>query len=105
MAFSMAAEMERDLISQRTKEALRAKKAAGKKLGRPRGPGKSKLNKYRPEIEALLANGLTQKFIANRYGTTEANLHHWIKKHGLKKAEVSGLSVHERSNRGDTLLW
>jgi DNA invertase Pin-like site-specific DNA recombinase len=105
MAFSMAAEIERDLISQRTKEALRAKKAAGKKLGRPRGPGKSKLNKYRPEIEALLANGLTQKFIANRYGTTEANLHHWIKKHGLKKAEVSGLSVHERSNRGDTLLW
>jgi DNA invertase Pin-like site-specific DNA recombinase len=105
MAFSMAAEIERDLISQRTKEALRAKKAAGKKLGRPRGPGKSKLNKYRPEIEALLANGLTQKFIANRYGTTEANLHHWIKKHGLKKAEVSGLSVHERSTRGDTLLW
>ena len=88
MAFSMAAEIERDLISQRTKEALRAKKAAGKKLGRPRGPGKSKLDKYRPEIEALLANGSTQKFIANRYGTTEANLHHWIKKHGLKKAKV-----------------
>ena len=88
MAFSMAAEIERDLISQRTKEALRAKKAAGKKLGKPRGSGKSKLDKYRPEIEALLANGSTQKFIANRYGTTEGNLHHWIKKHGLKKAEV-----------------
>jgi DNA invertase Pin-like site-specific DNA recombinase len=86
MAFSMAAEIERDLISQRTKEALRARKAAGKPLGRPKGPGKSKLDKYRPEIEALLSNGSTQKFIAKRYGTTEANLHNWLKKRGLKKA-------------------
>jgi DNA invertase Pin-like site-specific DNA recombinase len=85
MAFSMAAEIERDLISQRTKEGLRARKAAGKPLGRPKGPGKSKLDQYRPEIEALLANGSTQKFIANRYGTTEANLHNWMKKHGIKK--------------------
>jgi DNA invertase Pin-like site-specific DNA recombinase len=85
MAFSMAAEIERDLISQRTKEALRARKAAGKPLGRPKGPGKSKLDQYRPEIEALLGNGSTQKFIANRYNTTEANLHNWMKKHGVKK--------------------
>ncbi len=88
MAFSMAAEIERDLISKRTKEALRAKKAAGVKLGRPKGPGKSKLDKYRPEIEALFSNGTTQRFIAQRYGTTEANLHHWIRTHGLKKATV-----------------
>ncbi len=51
---AMAAEIERDLISQRTKEALTARKAAGMKLGRPRGVGKSKLDKHRPEIEALL---------------------------------------------------
>lgn len=43
MAFSMAAQIERDLISQRTKEALRIKKLKGIKLGRPKGPGKSKL--------------------------------------------------------------
>ena len=48
LAFSMAAEIERDLISQRTKEALRFKKAQGLKLGRPRGPGKSKLDAFRP---------------------------------------------------------
>jgi DNA invertase Pin-like site-specific DNA recombinase len=81
MCFSMASEIERDLISKRTQEALLAKKAAGIKLGRPKGPGKSKLDQFRPEIEALLRNGSSQRFIAKRYGTTEANLHHWIKKH------------------------
>lgn len=85
MAFSMAAEIERDLISQRTKEALRAKKAQGIKLGRPKGPGKSKLDKFLQEIEALLANGSTQRFIADRYGTTEANLHNWMKKRGIQR--------------------
>lgn len=85
MAFSMAAEIERDLISQRTKEALAARKRAGQKLGRPKGSGKSKLDPYRPEIEALLANGSTQKFIARRYGTTEANLSRWIRVHELMR--------------------
>lgn len=85
LVFSMAAEIERDLISKRTMEALRFKKAQGMTLGRPKGIGKSKLDVFRPEIESLLANGATQKFIARRYHTTEANLHHWLKKHGLKK--------------------
>ena len=88
MAFSMAAEIEGDLISKRTRGALQAKKAAGVKLGRPRGPGKSKLDKYRPEIKAFLANGSTQRFIARRYGTTESNLCNWIKKHELKRAKA-----------------
>jgi len=85
MAFAMAAEIERELISQRTKEALRIKKAQGVKLGRPKGPGKSKLDKFRPEIEALIANGSTQKFIANRYGTTPPNLCNWLKKRGIHR--------------------
>ena len=83
MAFSMAAEIERDLISQRTKEALAARKKNGVKLGRPKGTGKSKLDQYKPEIEALLKNGATQKFIAQRYDATEATVSRWIKKHGL----------------------
>ena len=36
-AFSLASEIERELISQRTKEALAKRKAEGKKLGRPKG--------------------------------------------------------------------
>jgi DNA invertase Pin-like site-specific DNA recombinase len=87
MAFAMAAEIERDLISQRTKEALAARKRAGKLLGRPQGSGKSKLDKHRPEIEGLLKNGSTQKYIATRYGTTEANLSRWLRKHGLRRKQ------------------
>ena len=92
MAFSMASEIERDLISQRTREALRYKKEQGIKLGRPPGPGKSKLDQYRPEIEALLKNGSTQKFIAGRYNTTEANLHNWLKKNALIRKELQKIT-------------
>jgi len=80
MAFSIAAEIERDLISARTKEALRARKAAGVKLGRPKGPGKSKLDAYREEIVALLKNGSTKSYVARKYETTLPNLYNWLKK-------------------------
>lgn len=80
MTFSIAAEIERDLISSRTTEALRHRKARGMKFGRPAGPGKGKLDQFRVEIEALLANGSAQRFIAKRYMTTEANLSNWIKR-------------------------
>lgn len=101
MAFAMAAEIERDLISQRTTEALRAKKAAGMKLGRPKGPGKSKLDPYKPEIEALLANGSTQRFIAKRYDTTPANLNNWLKKHGLKSSKKRNNQPHGSQTHPD----
>ena len=89
MVFSMAAEIERDLISKRTKEALQSIKQSGKKLGRPKGPGKSKLDVFRPEIEALLNNGSSQKFIAERYNVTEPTLCNWMKKNNLKKYSVA----------------
>jgi DNA invertase Pin-like site-specific DNA recombinase len=88
MVFSMAAEIERDLIRARTKEALRACKAAGIKLGRPKGPGKSKLDPYRPEIEALLKNGSKQAYIAKRYGCTPGNLCNWLKKNQIEAAPI-----------------
>lgn len=48
------------------------------------GVGRSKLDKYRPEIEALLANGSIQKFIAQHYEVTDANLSRWLKRHNLQ---------------------
>ena len=83
MAFSIAAEIEHDLISKRTKEALKARKAKGIKLGRPKGPGKSKLDKFREEIIALLKNGSTKTYVAKKYSTTPPNLHNWLRKNKI----------------------
>jgi DNA invertase Pin-like site-specific DNA recombinase len=83
--FALFSEIERDLISARTKEALKARKAAGVILGRPKGPGKSKLDKYRPEIESLLRNGSRINFIAERYGSSSPNLINWIKKNQIDR--------------------
>src|SRR5210317_215346 len=83
MAFSIASEIERDLISKRTKEALKARKVAGIKLGRPKGVGKSKLDEYKEEIVALLRNGSSKKFVANRYGSRQVNLYNWIRKNDI----------------------
>ena len=83
MVFSIASEIERDLISERTKEALRARKVAGVKLGRPRGAGKSKLDDFKEEIVALLRNGSSKKFVADRYGTSQVNLYNWLNKNKL----------------------
>ena len=83
MVFSIAAEIERDLIRKRTKEGLQAARAKGKLLGRPKGPGKSKLDAHREEIIALLKTGSKQVYLAKKYGTTQPNLHNWLKKHTL----------------------
>ena len=78
MAFSMASEIERDLLSQRTKEALATLKQKGIKLGRPKGIGKSRLDEFEPEIIGLLKNGSTQRFVAKRYEVTVQALRNWI---------------------------
>lgn len=78
--FAMIAEIERDLISERTKEGLRARKASGVKLGRPKGRGKSKLDIYKDEIISMLNNGSTKTFIARKYGSSVPNLHNWLKR-------------------------
>lgn len=79
LALSMVSEIERELISLRTKEGLAAARAKGRQIGRPKGPGKSKLDPYRPEIEALLRDGSTQAYVAKRYHTTGGNLINWLR--------------------------
>ena len=81
--FSLLAELERDLISERTKTALAQAKAAGKKLGRPKGPGKSKLDGREDEIKDLLSKGVTKANIARILGVAWGTLDNHIKKKKL----------------------
>ncbi len=83
MVFRIAGEIERDLISKRTKEGLRAARAKGKLLGRPKGPGKSKLDPHREEIIGLLKLGVPKTRIAAKYGCTPVNLWNWLQKNGI----------------------
>ncbi len=80
--------LERDFLSTRVKESLRAKKAAGVRLGRPKGPGKSKLDKNREEIINLLKNGSSKSFVAKRYNTTLPNLYNWLKKNRIDATPI-----------------
>ena len=82
--FSLFAEIERDLISERTKEGLARARAEGKLLGRPPGPGKSKLDPYKEEIIALLKTGSTKTYLAKKYGVTPPTLYNWLNKRQIK---------------------
>lgn len=67
--FSLFGELERDLVSLRTKEALAAKKAQGQKLGKPRGTiQKSKFDQHLEKIKDLLEMGLSVRKIAKVLG-------------------------------------
>ena len=64
-AFGLSAEIERNLISQRTKEALARKKAEGVTLGRPKG-SKSAPNKYKLYGKENLINELLKAHVSKR---------------------------------------
>jgi len=76
--FGLFAEIERKLISMRTREALATAKAAGKKLGRPKGIlGKSKLDNQREEIIRLLALSVPKATIARITGVDRSTIYHF----------------------------
>lgn len=86
--FSLIAELERDFISLRTKEALAQKKKDGVKLGRPKGLGKSKLDAYADKIKGYRELGLSYAKIANNLEKKTAlkkvnpqSVANWFNKH------------------------
>ena len=77
--FGLFAEVERDLISERTKEGLTAAKAKGKRLGRPKGAlGTSRLDGKEADIRALLGKDVSKVSIAKILDVSRSALYHFI---------------------------
>jgi len=81
-AFGLSAEIERNLISQRTKEALARKKAEGVVLGRPKGSksAKTKLTGQEKQIKDLLEKKVSYSAIGRILGVHRLTVSSFVKK-------------------------
>ena len=80
-AFGLSAEIERNLISQRTKEALARVKSEGKQIGRVKGSHNSytKLTGYENYIRCKLSAGYTRASIAQELHVDRTTLYRFLK--------------------------
>ena len=83
-AFGLSAEIERNLISQRTKSSLDNIRAAGKKLGRPFSAQsrKLKLSRNTKKVKELLDMGLTRYRIGKIMGVKPMTVSHFVNRMG-----------------------
>ena len=83
--FALFAEIERDLISERTREGLARAKASGRKLGRPKGSlGVSRLDGKEDEIRRFLELGVSKTAIAKITGVSRTALYSFMSTRGLR---------------------
>lgn len=85
-AFGLSAQIERDLISQRTKEGLARRKAEGKKLGRDVGSKNShyKLTGKENEINTMIEYGYSKASICRKFKCNPKTLNDHLKRSHLK---------------------
>jgi len=86
-AFSLSAEIERSMISSRTKEALARKRHEGKRLGRPKGKLSSvtKLTGKDDLIREYLEKRIPQSVMARLLGVSRLTVRHYIRTRKLQK--------------------
>ena len=83
--FALFAEVERDLISERTREGLARARSSGTKLGRPKGSlGVSRLDGKEDDIRHFLNLGVSKSAIAKITGVSRPTLYNFISTRGLK---------------------
>jgi DNA invertase Pin-like site-specific DNA recombinase len=84
----LAAEIERELISLRTTEALAKRRAAGQTLGRPKGRKSTqlKLDPRKQEILMYLEKGISKRSIAKLVDCAPSTLYYWLERHQLLKS-------------------
>ena len=92
---SMTINLEKDLMSLRTKEALTAKKLSGASLGKPKGTiQKSKFDEQRDKIEELLQLGLSVRKIAKLLGyNNHIGLNNYVKKRKIRENLPNTLNI------------
>jgi len=77
----LAAQIEREFISVRTKEALSRRKKEGIKLGRPKGQAERlKLDNYHDEIISYIKKGINKRDIARLIECSPSTLYQWLKR-------------------------
>lgn len=79
-AFSLASEIERQLISERTKNSLQRLKDEGRHLGRPYGSSYQKLQKEHNRLKKLAEKGLTKAEIARNLGCSWLTVHRYMQR-------------------------
>lgn len=86
-AFGLSAEIERNLISQRTKEALARKRAEGVILGRPKGSksSKTKLTGQEKKIKQFLDKKVSYSAIGRVLGVHRLTVTNFVKQHRLNE--------------------
>lgn len=84
--FSILYEVERDMISERTKRGLERARADGKILGRPKGAiVASKLDRYTEEIRALILAGCPYAVLARKFGCHHQTVSHFVKSRKIRE--------------------
>lgn len=90
----LAAQIEREFISMRTKEALTRRKDSGLPMGRPKGKAETvKLDEHRTVIQSYLKKGVNKRSIAKIIECSPTTLYNWLEREKDQKLSKTPLTI------------